>query len=107
MAWVLARVGGCKHQLGGPEVADLVSVAMEDSHEGELIAFGVFGLVVAFEVVVGGGEESEVFPAAFAGVGGNAFDGGFGDDDEVEAGGGEVFGGGVERVECGGAGGTG
>ena len=86
MTRILAGIAWSEEYLGGPEVPDLIAIAAEDGDERELKAFGRLGMIVAFEVVVGGREETEVTPATFLSVGGDAVDGSLGDDYKVEAG---------------------
>src|ERR1700722_4241850 len=90
VALILAGIRRGGDHLGGPEVADLVAVAVKDGHERELGAFGRLGVIVALEVIVGGGEQAKVAPTALAGGGEDAVERGFGDNEEVLAGGFEM-----------------
>src|SRR5207244_2451612 len=84
MAGVLTGVRGRVEELGAPEVANRLAVAVEDVQHGSLVLFRSLGEVVAVVAVGGRGQQPQPSPAALLGKGEDAWQRGLRDDRQVD-----------------------
>src|SRR5215467_11018698 len=84
MAGVLPGIPGCVEQFRAPEVADRVTVAVEDVQHRLLLTVGGLGQVVAVIGGPGRGQHAQVPPATLGGEAENTLDRRLSGDGEVD-----------------------